>query len=214
MIHFFKYGLIGGLLLAGAACDAPTGGSAATGVQVGIGQISFIESSQLKIRSNIQLDQKARADFESFKAAQNAHGAFYVGSNGSGSAGHLNAATGADAQKTAKVLCEHFAKRTCVLYATVEPGPNDDPNALPRLYKKEIQPAVRGNQVVSKLAVAVSPIGSFGYAWNFDTRSNAQEAAIESCKKAVARGSAKNDETLRAVLQNAGLHECRIHIYY
>lgn len=214
MIHFSKYGLIGGLLLAAAACDAPTGETPASSGQVRIGQISFIESPQLKVLSKVQLSPGTKARFEEFKSKPNAHGAFYVASNGSGSGWQRNTATAADAQKSAKVLCEHVTKRKCVLYATLEPGPNDAPNALPLSYKKNLGPALRDTSVGRKLAIAVAPIGAYGFSWNYDVRSAAQNAALKQCEQGVKKASAEDEEPLRKAFENGGILECRVHIFY
>ncbi|WP_299748700.1 hypothetical protein [uncultured Tateyamaria sp.] len=194
-----------------SACDAP---APSKDGQSSRAQISFIDDPQLKQHSNVTLDAKTRAAFEDFKAEPNAHGAFYVPQDGRSWGWHRNTATAADAKKTAKVTCEFFAKRTCILYATWEGGPTDALDALPAQYKERLGKALRENRLGNDLALAVSPIGSYGWSWNYGFDAEAKASALKQCDESVDKQRPSFDPPQREAYEQNGVFDCRIQLFF
>ena len=193
-----------------AACDTPATTTADTSQTLNTDEVGFFAQGQVAEHSNINLTSKAAEAYRSFRETPKSYGAMYVTPNGRAWGWHRNALSLANAQGIAKTICDIEAKTNCVLYASISPVAPPNANDLPPGTRNSMQEAVDGTDFGNFVAVAHSQSGSFGYGWDFSTRSAARDRAIKECNIAIQKDRADRSKAAAREYDRKGFFDCKI----
>lgn len=139
--------------------------------------------------SGVEMSAKSKTAYREFRGEAKYFGAMYTNTTTDLSYWVWGLHNLSDARQSTKADCElaSSGKGNCVLVALAYPrgtSANDDfSNGMSQEAAKDFEAEYKGQQETGKYgAFALSRVGSWGYSWNFDERSEAIATALLQCE--------------------------------
>ena len=173
-----------------------------------------IKGGVFKQVSNITLSKDAQRSLNRFRRDNAAYGAYFVSADGSDWAWYGGLFSQADADKSAKALCEVDAGAPCTLFARITPGNAVGKVAMPASERAGLREALRDTTSGRFGALAAYPLGGWGSGFDFDTAEGARERATLECAAAAADDRASEDSDVRKAFDRNRLYDCKVvHVF-
>ncbi|GIT87742.1 hypothetical protein [Roseobacter sp. OBYS 0001] len=167
--------------------------------------------------SGVEMSKKAKTAYRQFRGEANYFGAMYTNMTTDLSYWVWGLHNLSDARQAARADCElgSGGKGNCTLAALSYPrgtSPNDDfSNGLSQEGSKDFETEYKGQQKAGKYgAFAISRVGSWGYSWSFDERSEALATALLQCEASTKGVLADLNAKQRDWARRNGYVECKV----
>ncbi|GFE50290.1 hypothetical protein So717_20430 [Roseobacter cerasinus] len=165
----------------------------------------------IRQHSDVQLSQESVLKFNEFKS-YNFFAAMYVTEEGDGGGRAGGAPTLSDAKRISQSMCEAYNPGDrCILLSTVEPADASKTEELPKHIFDALTRARSRTTEGNYFALAFTPSGQFGTAFNYSSIGEAKRTALLECETAAARSRSNDTITEAKANSKAGSYKCQLY---
>ena len=162
-----------------------------------------------QVFSNVILVADAQEAFKTYSESAETYGAFYTTLRGDGWGYHSDMFTLSDAKLVARAYCEYSTGEKCAVYALTRPRTKPAGDAVPDRVLADVDDILSRNEPGHHGAIAVAPMGFYGYSYNYPLVSDAEDRALRECNLSSETNWYDEPKEARAAARAAGLYDCR-----